>query len=777
MPFPLRVLALLVSLLVVLPRSSPAAVQFDLRGKVTDASTREPLPAAIVRILGTARATIANTDGEFVISVEAGSYRISVSSVGYRPDTLLVTLQAPLRFDVALVSSPVVLPEIVVSSEDPAVQIVRTAIERKKGWFRRLMTYELDAFTRQTVRRDTGIAAIAESFTRAYWQRGDTLREVVQQKRQTSNMSAAENFASVGRILNFSEDRVRFVGYSFVGPIADDALEYYEVRLQGTHRDGPAEVYDIALTPRSKARPLFRGTISIAGDSYALVGVTVEPNEAFILPFVKDRRLLYRQQFALYEGEFWLPADIRVEASFTVGLVGLTLPRIGFEQTSVMRDYRVNIPLPDTIFRKARLTIDSSASRYDSTRWASTQVIPLNAEESRAYASLDSTQKLEVQFRPTGITATLGGEGGAVGSVIDKLDLGFSRVEGFRLGVQYDPLPLTSWLSGAVQWAYGLSSRMSTYRLGVTVSPFTGSVLSFGGNVFRRMDHRPDAGYYGTLFTSLGALLFKNDYRDYYRAEGWDIFLEVSSPRKARARLGYIAEEQQSVGVRTEYSVFSRSRPFRLNPPVRDGNLRALRAEVRIGEPPVPFDLMVSDALEMQAELSDPRVTSGDFRYARYQVSGTLSVPTFGEAFFLRPLFRVRAFAGTSSGVLPPQRWFDSESRLSGYAPFGVLRTLGVKEYSGTSAVSIVVEHNFRSIPFLALGLPFLYERGIELLLEGGAVRTWTRDTAIQNAASSWQVEAGAGVGRIFDLLRVDASWRLTGPGGFFLSFGIASVL
>ena len=126
------------------------------------------------------------------------------------------------------------------------------------------------------------------------------------------------------------------------------------------------------------------------------------------------------------------------------------------------------------------------------------------------------------------------------------------------------------------------------------------------------------------------------------------------------ARLGYVAEDQQSVGVRTEYSVFSRSRSFRLNPPVRDGNLRALRAEVRIGEPPVPFDLVISDALEMQAEFSDPRVTSGDVGYARYHVSGTLSVPTFGEAFFLRPLLRLRAFAGTSSGVLPPQRWFDS---------------------------------------------------------------------------------------------------------------------
>jgi hypothetical protein len=774
---PASVLFLAASLLLAAPRARAADLPVQFRGRVTDAATREPLPAAIVRILGTARGTIANAEGEFALSVEPGSYRIGISSVGYSPDTLVVDLQSSARQDVALVSSPVVLPEVVVTSEDPAVEIVRRAIERKKRWFQRLQTYELDAFTRQTVRRDTGIAAIAESFTRGYWQRGDTLREVVQQKRQTANMKAADNFASVGRILNFSEDRVRFIGYSFVGPIADDALDYYDVRLKGTHRDGATEVFEILLVPRTRTTPLFRGTISIAGDSYALVGVIVEPNEAFILPFVKDRSLVYRQQFALYDGEFWLPADIRVEASFTVGLVGLTLPRIGLEQTSVMSDYRVNIPLPDTIFRKPRLTIDSSAVRYDSTQWASTRILPLDAEESRAYASLDSTQKLDVQFRPTGITATLGGEMGTAGLLIDLLDVAYNRVEGFHLGVQYSPLHLAPWLTGSFRWGYGVSSRMSTYLLGTGISPFKGSSLLLGGEAYRRMDHRPDAGYYGTFLTSLGALLSKEDYRDYYRAEGWDAFLELPLTRNSLTRVTFVAERQRSVAQQTEYSLFFRSRAFRQNPPVREGNLRAIQADVRIGKAPAPLDLVATDALDFSVEYSDPRFASSDFLYTRYAVTGTLSIPTFGEAFFLRPRLNVRVFAGGSSGMLPPQRWFDTESRLSIYGPFGVLRSAGVKEFSGTSAMSLVAEHNFRSIPFLLLGIPFLYENGIEFLLHGGAARTWTRDPEIVNTTPAWHLEAGFGISRVLGLLRVDGTWRLTGSRGFFFTVGIAPLL
>jgi hypothetical protein len=754
--------------------AEPAA---ELRGRVTDASTREALPAAVVRILGTARGTIANGEGEFVLSLEPGSRGVVVSSIGYRPETLYVDLSSSLRREIALVSSPILLPEIVVTSEDPALEIIRRAIERKKRWFQRLHTYELDAFTRQTIRRDTGIAAIAESFTKGYWQRGDTLREVVQQKRQTSNVSAAENFASVGRILNFSEDRIRFVGYSFVGPIAEDALDYYDVRLKGTHRGGQEDVFDIALLPRTKTVPLFRGTIAIAGDSYALVGVEVEPNEAFVLPFVRERHLVYRQQFALYDKEFWLPADVRVDASFTIGLVGLTLPRVGLEMTSVMRDYRVNIPLPDTVFRKPRLSVDSSAARFDSTLWASTHVLPLSAEESGAYASLDSTQRLDVQFRPSGITATIGGGAGVAGMLIDNLDIAFNRVEGFHLGAQVTSLPLTPWLSGSVRWATGLSSRMSVYLLGAALSPFAGTPLRAGGDLYRRMDHRPDAGYYGTLVTSLGALLLKTDYRDYYRAEGWDAFLEFPLAAGTRGRIAYVAEEHRSVGVRTGTSLFFPSRAFRENPPVEEGILRALHAEVRIGREAPALDLVTPNALELSVEHSDPGFTGGDFLYTRCAATATLTIPTFGSEFLFRPSLRIRLFAGSASGRLPPQRWFDIESRLSGYAAFGALRTSGLKEFSGTSAISLAVEHNFRSIPFLALGLPFLYENGIELLLHGGAARTWTRDAAAARSSPSWQTEAGLSFSRILDLVRVDATWRLTGGGGFVVTAGIAPLL
>jgi hypothetical protein len=754
--------------------SFPAPGEVELRGTVRDQATGLPVASAIVRVLGTSRGTVVNMNGEFVLRLEPGPSRILVSSVGYRPDTASLMLSHPLRLDVELVPAEILLPEIVVTSEDPAMAIMRQVIARKKRWMERLHTYTIDAFTRQTIRRDTSIAAIAESFTNGYWQAGDTLREIVRQKRQTSNLSMGENFASVGRILNFYENRIRFVGYSFVGPAADDALDSYRYTLERTRRDGPREVYEIALHPRRRTRPLFRGTIAVDGDSYALIGVEVEPNEAFVLPFVKDQKVDYRQQFGLYEQEFWMPADIRIDASFTIAALGLALPRIGIEQTSVITNYRINVPLPDTIFAKPRLSADSSAALYDSTFWTTSQILPLDREEQRAYATLDSTQKLEVQFRPGGLAATLGGDAGTAG--LDLLDLSFNRVEGLHAGLRLED---AQWLPG-VSLRGGLSigsaDRTGKYEFGLTLFTSARRTLGVGIDLYRELERCPDGGYYGPLFNSFTALLAKSDYGDYFLARGWKVFLQGKPTSTLRWEIALLSEDERSAIQHTDFSLFFPSQSYRANGPIRDGHLGLIRGELHLGHEPLPLELLVHNSLDIALEHSDPSLSSSDFRYTRVEARGTLIVPTFGSEFLLRPSLKIRVLAGGSFGDLPPQRWFNVDSRSACYGPFGVLRTLGVRALTGTSVLAMTLEQNFRSVPFLALGVPFLYENGIELLVHGGVARSWMKLGMAEERSPGWVAEAGFGFGRLFELFRLDASWKLTAPALFCVTVAVAGI-
>jgi len=763
-----------------LPRIASSDPGIAVRGLVLDAKTREPLPAASVRVLGSSRGTVANADGRFVLALDADRASLAVSALGYAPDTVAV---AGPRADltVALEPAEIVMPEVVVTSEDPAYEIVRRAIAARKRWAERLVTYRMAAFTRQTLYRDTAVASITESYTTGYWQRGDTLREVVRQRRQTENLKADVNVARVGRILNFAEDEVRFAGYRFTGPVAGDALDNYRYRLLRTRTAYGGEVHDIAMTPRSRTAALFEGTISIAGGTYALVGVDVAPNDAFQIPFVKEKRLRYRQQFSLVDSLYWMPADIHIDADFSIGALAFTFPRIRFVQTSVITDYAVNVPLPDSVFRRPVFTVDSAAVRYDSTFWAENEVLPLSAEEERAYRELDSTKTLDVQFRPGGVAVTLGfgGEGaGTAVSVLDYVDAGFNRVEGFRLGGKFDrvfgkPGADSSAAFGVnAGLAYGFSDRLWKYRAGFTLFPPGSARLSVGGDVYRRVPTTPDFGYYGGLFNSLTALFFKNDYHDYYRTEGWRLFAGAKPVGTLELEAGFRVEEHRAVAQNTDYSFFNRSREYRPLPAAREGRLHAIDLRLRVGAARVPLDLVTGDYLSLRLEVADAGGLGGDFTYAAAKAEGMLVLPTFGRSLLLPAQLRIRAMAGVSgaAGGLPPQHLFAVESASSGVGPFGVMRGMGVKEYRGTDMLAVALEHNFRSLPFLALDIPFLYERSVEFLVHGGVARVWqdawwSAAAPVPPAPDGWYAEAGFGVGRLFDLFRIDATWRIR-PGG-----------
>lgn len=749
-----------------------------IQGRITDRATGEPLPAAHVRLLHSSRGTITGNGGAYTLQVEPGMWTVTVRMLGYRPDTAVVHVRTTTTHDVALEPSEIVLPEFVVTSEDPAIEIIRRAIAAKRGWMNRLTSYTCSGFTRQILQRDTSIASITESFTDVYWQEGDTLREIVRQRRQTANVKESFNFASVGQILNFNEDAVRFIGYTFVGPTAVEALDYYDYKLLRTERNRGHDIYVIRMIPRTRTVPLFNGTIRIADISYALMGVDVTPNEAFGIPFIKELSVRYRQQFALYQNDFWLPADIRIDGRARISVAGFSFPRIGFEQTSILSDYVINPLIPDSIFRRQRLTVDSSATRHDSTFWRANDVLPLSPEERTAYASLDSTKTLEAQFRPGGLAVTLDTGTGAAADVLSLLDVAFNRVEGLHLGAEYATDRLTPHLGIAAGWAYGFSDRRAKYTLAATLFTTEQHRLGFGAEAYRRMDHSPGGEQYGPLANSITALFMKNDYHNYHEAEGWQAFVRYEPVRRIVTRFAFISERHAAVQNRTSFSLFARSRAYRDNPAIPGGNLRSIAVSARIGEPPVPLGLMVRNALELRVEHATPALASSSFDFTRYEARATLVVPTIAPAMLFRPDIVLTLGAGDTRGSrVPLQRQFTIDAASSGYGPAGVMRAMDVKEYGGTGYVSLHAEHNFRSLPFLAAGIPFLYENQIELLVHGGAARTWYTGPSPAPFATGWYGEIGFGVNRIFDLIRADLTWRLTGPRTVRFTLGTVRIL
>ncbi len=762
--------------LIILIVDVSASQVVTISGTVRDAVTQSPLPSTNVRVLGTSKGTVANAVGVYRLSLDQGDYTIVYSFIGYHSDTLSVSLNRSTEYNPALQPTAIQMAEVVITSEDPAMAIMRKVIEYKKRWSETLKSYEFDAFTRMVMRRDTSIAMIAESYTTGYWQKGDTLREVVKQKRRTENIPGTGNIAVGGSVVNFYDDDVFFVGYRFVGPTSPEAFDYYDFKLEKTRVRDDKPVYTIRIIPKSRLAPLFKGKLDVVGDIYALVSVDIAPNEAFTIPLISGLDIHYSQQFALYESKYWMPMDIRLTGGFEISLAGFSFPKIVVEQASVLYDYSINRVLADSIFKMKRVTELPTAKQFDSLFWAQHDVLPLTHEEQHAYKILDSTQTLDKQFKPSGPLAALSGP---AFEFLSYADVRFNRAEGLFLGLKYSRDSVFSnqlTLSGSA--GYGFSDKKPKFTLGISVFLDTARRWKIGTEGYKEIDHIPDDGYYPSFAIALAALLSKVDYRDYYHTKGWRAFIEVRPVQRLSLRLEYENEDESTALKLTDFSIFEKSKTFRTNPPILDGTMRSLNLRVRYGDEPVPFGLVASNFAELEIEHSNPDILSSSYDFTRAIFHGEARINTYSSRLLFPPTLNIKLAAGLATGSVPTQRIFSLESRYDGVAPLGVLRGGGVKEFTGQRFVAFTIEHNFRSTPFLLLNIPYLYKNSVEVILYGTAAQTWTSNPLpFGTTTNGWYSEAGIGISRIMTFFRFDFTYRFANPRAFFVTLGVAQLI
>lgn len=753
-----------------------------ISGTVVDASNNKPLRAATVRIAGASnKGTITNDQGQFRIPLASGNYTIIVSYLGYRSDTLQTSAPNEHELHARLVPEAIKMPEVVIIDEDPAIAIIRQAIESKPRWMGALKTFQCEAYSRNTISIDTAIGAIVESYGTVYWRANDSLREVVHQKRQTKNLPVGDIVNTVGQVTNFNDDTIRTGGFKFVGPTSADAFSYYDYKLLKTRLMDGMEVYDIKVIPKSRVRPLFAGVISIAERSYAVISVDFEPNEAYAFPFVKEIKFHYQQQFRLYEQSFWMPVDYRVQGQASLAMAGVTIMKFSFNRYVVMSDYLINPPVADSIAKLPKLTVAPEAEKFDSSYWGQHALLPLNTDEETAYKQLDSTQTLDKQIekKAGALNVFSAGING-----LSYADVRFNRTEGLFLGGRMSLDSVTNALFLRGNLGFGFADRIWKYSAGGTYYVTENRSFGIGADFYRKLDNRPDENYYHDIQIFFGSLFSKDDYRDYFISRGWRSFLQGNFLYKGKTsnltvELGFINERQSSLLQNTDFSLLGREKRYRGNPAIVEGTLHAVMLTAKYGN---TLQYLFSNpylTAHGAVEYSSHSLLKSDFDFTRISGSLRAKFPTYNLNLIFNPTLSISLSGGIVTGTPTPQRLFDLESSYYGSAWFGTLRGARVKEFSGDGFVSLSVEHNFRRVPLLSTGIPLIYENNLEIIASGSIAQSWLSSSR-QNLLSSgvitggWYYEIGFGVSRILDLFRLDLTWRGKEPRGLVVTLGIA---
>ena len=321
---------------------------------------------------------------------------------------------------------------------------------------------------------------------------------------------------------------------------------------------------------------------------------------------------------------------------------------------------------------------------------------------------------------------------------------------------------------------YGISDRIFKWRIGTLYPIGKSSRYEIGVDAYRDIARFPDGGFYPPIVTSIFSLFGREDYSDYYMAYGWRASFEMKPVNRLKVSAAYLSEKESSVFQHTDFSILSFGHRYRPNPPIADGQMRSVVLDVRYGDENVPLGLLPVKAVELSAEYSSPSVLKSDFDFSRYYLTASYFFPTFLTSYLLPPQTDIMFAGGISTGTLPPQRNFVLDSQLGRFAPFGVLRTAYPREFIGDRFMMVSVEQNFRNVPFLALGLPFLYRSGMEVLVDAAAGQSWLNGVSTTNG---WYYEAGIGLGKIFGLICADLTYRISRPNALFFTIGISSLL
>ena len=475
------------------------------------------------------------------------------------------------------------------------------------------------------------------------------------------------------------------------------------------------------------------------------------------------------------------------------------------QQLSRLTDYQVNTVLPDSLYgegRQRRLRIDTVSVKLDSLFLKSPLVVPLTSVEEKAYAELDSTNTLDEAFRPKGFLARfiddddndnnsrsvrMGTQrGNRTGSNFKGSftpDGRFTRVDGLNLGGTLS-YPISKSVSVFGGGGYSFSSEKIDYgggtRFRIAKMPRVSHQLRYDARTQTRYQSITSS----MLLASTNMIVGSVDYFDYYRSEGVTWKMNYRKPRTER-NWEFLArnERHSSLAKTTDYSLLKPSTVQRPNPAVNEGWMRSVTLKYVHGDDLIPFAIMGQNRLEVQVEVSDSDLLASDFNFARVHLAIDRRFPTFYKRRFLPNTLDMRLVAGTSTGDLPLQRFGIIDAAPGYYSPYGALKTYKSSPYEGEHYMALHWEHNFRTIPFEALGMMWFAKKGWSVLIYGSHARTFISDDRLDQIrqrpdyALSYidgiHHELGVSLNGIFGLGRINLTKRIDKP-GLNIGYGVA---
>lgn len=381
-------------------------------GIVTD-EKGEPLAYASVFVKGTTKGTTANNQGKYFLELEPGKYSIVCQYVGYSKQEKPITLgneDVTINFQLLLQQTTMKEVIVKVGGEDPAYEIIRNAIKKKKDYVEPLDSFTCEAYIKTLVklrklpkkilgqkieesdRKDMGVDSagrgiiyLSESLTKIASKKPGKIKLEVLSGRESGSNGFGFNFPT---FINFYNNNVNVFTSQlnprgFVSPIADGALNYYRYKYLGSFFEDGKEINQIKVTPRRKYEPLFSGTINITEGDWRIHSLELNLTKESQLEILDTLRI--RQIHVPINKDVWQTKDQVVY--FTFNLLGIDA--VG-NFLNVYNKYDTDPQFSKKYFNNVVVAYDTAVNKKSKQYWDSVRPVQLEVEEAKNYKIKDS---------------------------------------------------------------------------------------------------------------------------------------------------------------------------------------------------------------------------------------------------------------------------------------------------------------------------------------------------------------------------------------------------
>jgi hypothetical protein len=455
--------------------SSILVAQTKVSGVVVD-KKNQPISYASLVFKGSNEGTLSDENGKFYLESKNLYTVIRIAYAGYT--TKDVTLSKSVNYNMKVVmDGQIVLKDVVIykgktsKKNNPALDILRKIWERKrKNGLRIFKQYQYEkyekiefdlntidsAFMKSKVfkgiefifnKLDTSKVTgktylpifINESLYDVYGDNKINKEKAVLKANKNSGLGNGEGVNNFMKDLyndyNIYDNHLTFFDKSFTSPLSTTGIDVYNYVLRDSSYIDNKWCFNIEFYPRRKNELTFKGDFWVNDSTFAIKTINMAVSKSANINWIKD--IFIEQEFDVQNDSVFLLTRDYMMSDFSFSKKEESKGVYG-KRTTLFRNHKFNDPKPDKFYREEVNFLDNSVFKKDNVYWESHRFEKLNKDEVGVYKLID-TLKTVPKFKQMYNLVTVLGSGYInydwfdYGPILSTV--GYNEVEGFRLRV------------------------------------------------------------------------------------------------------------------------------------------------------------------------------------------------------------------------------------------------------------------------------------------------------------------------------------------------------